>query len=180
MAEYFTIDNLPKRRPTPSGDEFLNLYQEEIIKDGTKQLVAIGKKNVYDMIQEDLESTKIENILKSVAMGDLSMLRSQEPIYIDATTMPKNLMEASNIVLKAKQEFEKLPMEVKQKFDNDADLYVSEMGTKEFLEKMAPYNKYLNDVKEAGSLKAYQKKVAEEAKFQNDVAAAKGGNANES
>lgn len=177
MPKVYTHFDVPKKTPTPSGDKFLNVYQEEILKDGTKGLVCTGKKNVYDMIQEDLESTKIENILKAVAMGDLSALRTQEPIYIDATTMPKTLMEAQNIVIKAKGEFEKMPVEVRQLFNNDAELYVSQMGSKEWLEKMAPYNKKIEDVKAAGSAKAYNEKVAAQAKFEKDVAAAKGGEA---
>ena len=48
---------------------------------------------------------------------------------------------------------------------------------KEWLEKMAPYNDKLAEVEKAGSLKAYEKKVAEQAKFEKDVAAAKGGEA---
>ena len=85
-------------------------------------------------------------------------------------------MEANNIVIKAKGEFEKFPKEVKEKFDNDAELYVNTMGTNEWLEKMAPYNNYIKGVKDAGSKKAYDKKVADQAKFEKDVAAAKEAN----
>ena len=84
-------------------------------------------------------------------------------------------MESQNIVLRAKQEFEKMPVEVKELFHNSAEEYVSEMGSKEFLEKMAPYNKKIAEIKEAGSKAEYDKKVAAQAKFENDVAAAKGG-----
>lgn len=175
MPKVYTHFDKPKTIPTPSGDEYLDVFQEEILKDGTKGLVCTGKKNIYAMIQEDLESTKIENILKAVAMGDLSVLRQQEPVYIDATTMPKTLMEAQNIVIKAKGEFEKMPLEVRKLFDNNAELYVSQMGTKDWLEKMSPYNEKMKAVKEAGSLKEYNDKVAAQAKFEKDVAAAKGG-----
>ena len=175
MSKVYTHFNRPKIIPTNPGDEFLNVFQEEILEDGTKGLVCIGKKNVYEMVQEDLESTKIENILKAAAAGDLSVLRAQEPMYIDATTLPKTLMEAQNIVVKATSEFEKFPKEVRELFDNSAEKYVSEMGTKDFLDKMAPYNEKLKAVKDAGSLKEYNKRVAEQAKFEKDVAAAKGG-----
>lgn len=174
MPTVYTQFNRPKTIPVEPGNNFLNVYQEEILKDGTKGLVCTGKKNVYAMIQEELEASKIENIMKAVAQGDLSRLRTEQPTYIDATTFPKTLMEANNIVLKAKQEFEKMPDAVKKEFNYDSELYVSMMGTKEYLEKMAPYNKYLNDVKAAGTLKEYNKKVADQAKFEKDVEAAKG------
>lgn len=135
MPKVYTQFDHPKGDPTPAGDRYLDVFQEEISKDGIKGLVSTGKKNIYDIIQEDKESTLIENILKATAMGDYSMLRMQEPVYIDATTFPKNLMECQNIVLKAKQEFENMPKEVRELFNNSPEAYVNEMGTKEFFEK---------------------------------------------
>lgn len=166
----------PKRKAAPSGTHFLNTYQEEINKKtGCKELVKTGETNVYEMIQADLESTKIENILHSVAMGDLTALQQREMTYADTTSMPKNLMEAQNLVLKMKAEFDQMPIEVKKEFNNSAEQYISEMGTPEFQEKMAPYNKKIAEIAEAGNLKEYQKKVKEQAKFEKDVAAEKGG-----
>lgn len=177
MPKVYTQFDHPKRKATPSGDRYLNVYQEEITRDGIRELVCTGKKNIYAIIQEDKESTLIENILKATAMGDYSMLRMQDPVYIDATTFPKNLMECQNIVLKAKQEFENMPKEVRELFNNSPEAYVNEMGTKEFFEKMAPYNNKIAEIEKAGSLKAYNEKVAAQAKFEKDVETAKGGSA---
>lgn len=162
------------RTHTPAGTRYLNVYQEEISKSGRKHLVKTGETCVYDRIQADLESSKIETILHQVAMGDLSVLNQRETMYVDATNMPKNLMEAQNIVIKAKAEFEQFPKEVREIFHNSPEEYVSEMGTQEFLNKMSPYNKKLAAINEAGSLEEYNKKVAAQAKFESDVAAAKG------
>lgn len=162
-----------KRYYAPIGNHYLNEYQEEIIK-GKKELVKVGEKDIYAMIQEDLEGTKIENILHAVAMGDLSALHQRETTYADATTMPKTLMEAQNLVLKLKNEFETLPLEVRKLFDNSPEKYVDEMGTEVFMEKMKPYNDKIAAISEAGNLKEYEKKVKAEAKFQKDVEAAKG------
>lgn len=174
MANVFSHFINPEIIGTPEGDHFLPVYQEEI-KDGVKTLVQTGYTNVYEQIQADLESTKIENILHAVAMRDLSALHQRDATYVDATNMPKNLMEAQNLVLRMKTEFEKMPVEVKEKFNNSADKYVELMGTEEFNDIMEPYNKKIADIKAAGDLKAYEKKVADQAKFENDVAAKKGG-----
>lgn len=176
MPEIYTHFKYPEANPTPSGNEFLSTYQEEIDKDGNLRVVETGKICIYDMIQTHLEETKIENILKAVALGDLSALQQREATYADTTNMPKNLMEAQNLVIRAKNEFENFPLEVRKLFDNSAEKYVSEMGTADFLEKMAPYNKKMKDIKEAGSMKEYQKKVKEAARFEKDVAAAKEAN----
>lgn len=175
MPTVYTKFAVPEKKKTESGRRYLNTYQEEIDKEtGKKHLVKSGETNIYEMIQEDLEDSKIENILQRVALGDLKALEQRETLYVDATNMPKTLMEAQNVVLKAKQEFEKLPLEVRKEFDNSAEKYISEMGTKEFTEKMAPYNKRIAEIEQAGSLKEYEKRVKNQAKFENDVAAAKG------
>lgn len=176
MPKVYTKFSVPEKKKTESGSRYLNTYQEEIDKDtGKKHLVKSGETNIYAMIQEDLEDSKIENILKRAALGDLKALNQRETLYVDATNMPKTLMEAQNIVLKAKQEFETLPLEVRKEFDNSAEKYISEMGTKEFTDKMGPYNKRIAEIEEAGNLEEYEKKVKAQAKFENDVAAAKGG-----
>ena len=173
MPKVYTHFDRTPRTFCESGKEQIEVYQEEI-KEGRKQLTHTGYHNVYREIQIDLDSCKIENILHQVAMGDLSALKAREATYVDTTNMPKTLMEAQNLVIRIKDEFDKMPMEVKKEFGNSADKYVELMGTEEFNEIMAPYNKKIADIAEAGSIKEYQKKVKEQAKFEKDVAAAKG------
>lgn len=174
---FYSQINRPKTRPNKVGSHYIPEYQERINEEtGEYEVVEIGKINIYAQIQIGAEETKIQNILKQVAMGDYSVLQQREATYIDATTMPKTLMEAQNLIIKAKAEFEKFPMEVKNLFDNNCDKYIAEMGTKEFFEKMTPYNEKMRKIEEAGSAAAYNKKVAEAAKFNNDVKAAEGGN----
>lgn len=153
---------------TEPGTMFLKTYQEQI-DDGIKTLVDTGYKNVYEEIQAGFEDTKIENILHAVAMGDLNALNAREGTYMDSTTMPKTLMEAQNLVLKMKDEFEKMPTEVKNKFGNSADKYVELMGTEEFKEIMSPYNEQIAKISEEKSHKEYLKKVQEGAKLNYDI-----------
>lgn len=161
----------PKSKNTPCGTRFLNTYQEEISKKGNKSLVKIGETNVYEMIQSDAESCKIENILHAVAMGDLSALQQREATYCDATTMPKNLMEAQNLVIRLKDEFYKMPLEVRKEFGNNPDQYVNLMGTNEFNEIMAPYNKKIAAITKEKSDAEYRKKVEAGAKLNIDIEA---------
>lgn len=165
----YSITNLPEKKPTPTGTKYINTYQEEIDKKGKKGLKKTGKTNVYDMIQLDAESCKIENILHAVAMGDLSALKQREATYADTTTMPKNLMEAQNIVIRMKDEFYQMPLEVRQKFDNSPEQYVSEMGTNAFLEKMSPYNDKIAAIAAEKNAKEYEEKVLKGAQLNIDI-----------
>lgn len=167
-----------KRFYAPAGSKYLNVYEEQI-KKGHTELIKTGETCVYDMIQEDLEGSKIENILHQIAMGNLDALNAKDATYFDATVMPKELRESLNLVLKAKQEFEKFPAEVKELFHNSPDEYVGQMGTKEFFDKMSPYNEKISEIEKAGSMKKYEEKVKAQAKFEQDVANAKGAVTNE-
>lgn len=169
----YTQLNRPKTIPNKHGVIFYPEYQEQLNENGEEILVQIGKRNIYEEIQAGLEDSKIINILKRVTSGDISALMQKEATYADATTMPKTLMEAQNLVIRAKSEFEKFPKEVKDLFNNNADKYIAEMGTKEFFEKMTPYNKKMAEIEAAGSHKAYLKKVQDQAKFEKDVSEAK-------
>lgn len=166
----YSILNPPKRIANESGTEYQNNYQEEIGENGKLHLVKTGKTNIYQMIQSHAEEVKIENILKQVAMGDLSALQQREATYVDATTMPKNLMEAQNLVIRLKDEFYKLPLEVRKQFENNPELYVSEMGTDTFKEKMSPYNEKIAKIAAEKTAKEYEKKVKEGAKLNYDIA----------
>lgn len=169
----YTHFNKPPRKKTPSGSHFLNTYQEEINKKGQLNLIKTGETDIYAMIQQDAESCKIENILHAVAMGDLSALQQREATYVDATTMPSTLMEAQNLVIRLKDEFYKMPIEVRKEFSNDPDVYVSKMGTNEFQEIMAPYNNKIAAIAKEKSAAEYNKKVAENAKLNIDIEKAK-------
>ena len=164
----YTLLNRPHRKPTPSGSRYINTYTETIVN-GHLELEKSGRTNVYELIQADAEECKIERILQRVAMGDLNALNQREATYFDATTMPKNFMELQNLSIRMKDEFAKMPLEVRRLFNNSAEEYINEMGTNEFLEKMAPYNEKIMKISKEKNDKEYRAKVAEGAKLNYDI-----------
>lgn len=164
----YTQFNKPKTEPTPEGTRYLDVFQEEV-KKGKLQLIKTGETCIYDLIQQDAESCKIENVLKAVAMGDLNALQQRDATYIDATTMPKNLMEAQNLVIRLKDEFYKMPVDVRKEFDNSPEKYVELMGTNEFNEIMAPYNEKIAAIAKEKSAAEYAEKVKTGAKLNIDI-----------
>lgn len=159
-----------KRYFCPIGDHYENEYQEEIDKKtGRKHLVVTGKTDIYSRIQADLEDCKIENIIHKLALGDLSVFREAKLTYADADDFPKSLMEAQNIVVKAKSEFDKMPKDVRELFHNSPEEYVSQMGTQEFIDKLAPFNDDMAKREKADKDAAFNAKVAETAAFNKAV-----------
>ena len=71
-----------------------------------------------------------------------------------------------------KDEFYKMPIEVRKEFGNDPERYVSLMGTEEFKTIMAPYNEKIAAIAAEKNHKEYEKKIAEGAKLNYDIAKA--------
>lgn len=165
----YTIFNHPAKKKTPAGTHFIKTYQEELNKNGELNLIEKGYHDVYAEIQLDLESSKIENILHQVAMGDLAALQQRDATYVDATTMPKSLQEAQNLVIRMKDEFYDMPLEVRKLFDNSPDKYVTLMGTEEFKTIMAPYNDKIEAISKEKSDAEYRKKVKSGAQLNIDI-----------
>lgn len=126
-----TMYSRPETIPAATGDEFDNTYTVEIDKFGHKTLVKSGKTNRWEKIQSYKEECLIENILVRATM-DPTILDARKGQYFDATKMPKTLAEAQTQILKVKEEFYRLPVQIRQKFDNSPEVYVSQYGTKEW------------------------------------------------
>lgn len=124
--ENYTNENLS----TPSGDKIQYEHREEIDKNGKRKLIKDVAINIYDKIQASREQCEIETILRKATEGDMSVLSMVNGNYIDVTDAPSSLAEAQQFVIRAKTEFDSLPEETKKKFDNNAEMYVAQYGTK--------------------------------------------------
>lgn len=165
---FYSQFNRPKTLPCNSGSKFLNKYQETI-KEGVRSLIQVGKTNVYDIIQSHAKEGDVKWIIAQFSKGNLDVLRKGDPVYTDATTMPTSLMEAQNLCLRMKQEFEEMPSEVKKAFNYSSDLYIAKMGTQEFQEIMKPYNEKIQKISMEESAAEYNRKVKEGAKLNYDI-----------
>lgn len=120
---------------TPSGEMVLPTYEHKINEYGEKHLEQTGEKNIYAEIQTYLEESKIENAINRVIAGDVSALRP-DGNYIDCTTMPKNLMEAQQIIQDMSNIWQKLPIELRSKYNHSVEEFVAASGSKKWLEDM--------------------------------------------
>lgn len=121
---------------TPSGSAIKDIYSSKVLDDGTVELVKTGEENFNDYIQSFRDSVDIGVILKKAVMGDLSGLQRVQGFYADTTKFPKTKAEMLQIVMDAQSNFEKLPNEIREKFDYDFNKFFATMDTPEWLEKM--------------------------------------------
>lgn len=120
------------------GTNIHQLYSPKLMDDGTIQLIECGTEDTDEIIQSYYESTTLEVILKKFTNGDLSALNRYQPIYMDVTKGPHNLAQAMQLMIDAETAFDALPVDIKNKFDNNYRKWILTSQDKEWYEKMAP------------------------------------------
>lgn len=126
----------------PAGEKIEIRHRAEMDINGRRKLVADVKVNIWDLIQSHAEECEIENIIRRALNGDPFALNKKMGNFMDVTEMPKTIAEAQQLVINLKEQFERLPAEVKQKFDNNAEIFVASYGTEEWLDKTGAIQKY--------------------------------------
>lgn len=118
------------------GDPIRIIYSPEVNKDGSISIVASGKEDFQAYIQSFLPSTDIAYIMASVNAGDMSVLNRMNGIYGDFTKVPKTYAEFLQLQIDAKNTFDKLPVDVKNKFDNDVNKFIVNAGENDWFDKL--------------------------------------------
>lgn len=134
--EFVTQYSEKKRFFTESGDPIKPLYGLEVDKKGVTQLVEKGKYNLYDFIQSHKDSVDIHKILERFQNGDVDALNKYQGYYGDITEAPKTFADALNAVIKAKDLFNSLPLDVREKFDHSPEQFIAALGTEKFAEAL--------------------------------------------
>lgn len=130
---YKTMYGEKEFKAAPTGTRYDQKYRIEYSKTGHKLIVPDGTTDRYAIIQSHSEECNIENIIAKSKL-DPSVLNRKVGQYGDFTKMPKSLAEAQNMIVGIKQEFYKLPIEVREKFNNSPEQYVAQYGTKTWME----------------------------------------------
>lgn len=138
---YYTAYNTPKTEPAPAGSKEESVYEIQIDLNGHKIIKEQGKTNIYDIIQASLEQSKIENIIRRATEGDSNALNIMNGQYIDMTDVPHTLAEAQNFVIKAKNEFDQLPINIRRQFNMSPEQYIAEYGSGSWIQKLGITNK---------------------------------------
>lgn len=135
--KFNTAFNRPESIETPRGSETSPIFEYRIDKKtGKKILTQTGERNNYELIQASHEATKIENIIKRFTSGDPTALLVNSGDYIDVSELPTSMFEIQDMIMAVKNEFLKLDPEIRAKFDNSPEKYVSMYGSNEFMKLM--------------------------------------------
>lgn len=143
--------NEKERKETEAGQRTRLTFRWTYDDKGNKSLVQDEEIDRDAEIQSYLEETKIENIINraafdpSIAQKLGAQLNDAEPQ--DYTNMPRTLAEAQNMMIQAENTWNKLPREIKQKFDNDVNKFIANFGTAEWANALGILQKQVVDEK---------------------------------
>lgn len=138
MSEFRSAYSGQVRHTSLTGNGREPEYQYKVTETG-RELMKTGETDVYALIQSRLDETKIENIIKRATydpteLGDQQWQNSAQ--IVDITDVPTDYHTWYNRIEDAKRQFEALPIEVKNKWDNDVEKYIMAYGTEEWANKM--------------------------------------------
>lgn len=120
-----------KRKFCKAGDRVHTEYQPVYDNRGQWHLEPCGETNLYLDIQSHAESCDINVIMARYANGETDVLSRIQGVYGDFTNVPTNYAEIMNQQIKAKALFMSLAPEVREKYDNSVEVFMSSLGTKE-------------------------------------------------
>lgn len=103
--------------------------------DGRRVLERTRREEIYELIQSHREECDINNIIARHLNGDPFAINKKIGNFMDLTEVPKTIAEAQQIVINLRNDFEKLPLEIRNKFENNPEIYVASYGSDEWLDK---------------------------------------------
>lgn len=144
-------------------------------KNGSKRVQTYNDDSISMTDQSIAPETDVNYIVnKFMKTGTVTHLSNRQGQYLDATTFPKDLGEALNAITRANQAFMELPAQIREKFGNSPEMYISflqdpkndqeavKLGLKE---RIVPniQEQTLSEIKELNkNLKTEQKKKSQE------------------
>lgn len=137
MVKIFTPygDEKPKRKPNEPGNIMEPQYKERYDENGNPYLEQVGEINTYEKIQSYKDEVDPMSIMARYAAGDTTVMASPG-WYIDTSKLPANYIEWRNMMNEQKEKFNALPLEIRNKFNNNFDNWAATAGEPEWLENM--------------------------------------------
>lgn len=132
---------------TEPGDPIKKTFEPIVLDDGTIDLVESGKIDLQAEIDSYREECDLNVIIQRYANGETDVLNKRKGMYGDFTQMPKTYAEVLQLQIDSRNLFNSLPVDIKEKFDNDENKFFVQAGTQEWFDIIEPLYK-IKDVKE--------------------------------
>lgn len=125
----------PNSFVTCHGSDIHVLYDVKVMSNGELRLIPSGKESISEKINAQKQFTDMSFIISRLQMGDTSVLRDGA-LFGDFTRVPKSLADSLQIIIDGEKKFDRLPVEIKNKFNNSYYAWIMDSGSPAWLQKM--------------------------------------------
>lgn len=101
-------------------------------EDGSTFVGVVGEKNLDAIIQSNKDTGNVALLVAKYNAGDDEALNRVRGVYGDFRNMPTTYAEMVSRLNECRAVFEALPVDIKEQFDNNPDVFWSEYGTERF------------------------------------------------
>lgn len=104
---------------TSAGSGLHPVRHGKVMDDGTIRLVIDRYEDTNEIIDSYRQETDIHNILARIQAGETQLLNQKQGFFGDVTELPKTYAEMLDLLHRGEEFFNKLPVDVKAKYNND-------------------------------------------------------------
>lgn len=101
--------------------------REPVLEDGRRVVKVVGKEDLQDYINSFADACDVELLVRKAVNGDDTALNQRQGMYGDFSDFPKTYAEVLQRVIDAENLFQKLPPDVRARFENSTYKFISEM-----------------------------------------------------
>lgn len=114
----------PRSIVSCSGSKYHVIYESRF-NGQSLCLVEVGREEISPKINAYAPYTDLVYMLSRLKVNDFSVLNSRPPMYGDFSGLPANPVDAINLVHSAESAFASLPLDEKQKYNNDYRVWLA-------------------------------------------------------
>ena len=114
------------------GSKIVAEYGLVTAEDGSSSVGVVGEKNLDAIIQSNKDNGNVALLVAKYNAGDSEALNKVRGVYGDFRNMPSTYAEMVSRINECRSVFEALPVDIKEQFDNNPDVFWSEYGTERF------------------------------------------------
>lgn len=117
------------RRYAESGNRYKPVFVPSVnVDSGRMTLISSGRVDTYEVIQSHRDSVDIHVLISRFKNGETDVLNQRAGFYGDITDLPKTYAEMHDLIMRARNSFDALPVEVRRQYDFDFNVYLGSLG----------------------------------------------------
>lgn len=130
--KFHSFSNRPSTIVNPAGKRTRNIYIKKA-GDPEGKLVYSHTEDVYEAIQLAARGCLVKDLVRRSECGDARAIGDPTFESCDITNAPTSLLDAQNRLIQARSIFDKMPVEVKQKYNNNFAAFLESVSDGSYL-----------------------------------------------